>query len=294
MLRPRFADLLSAGLSPGCLLVALILACCLAPGPASAQLGQRGVANNVRIKYVPPKNAAHKELYETLTGAKALEYLQQMLSPLRLPRPLQLTISECDGVANAWYADGAVTVCYELIQELVKDSRDGPPPEGLDQRDTVIGPLMHIVLHEVGHAVFDLLQVPLFGREEDAADQFAAYLMLQFDPPRARKLMIGTAYQYRLDMKDNEVTLPKLVFSEEHGLPQQRFYNTLCLAYGSDAKTFAAVRERNFLPKDRLEACESEYRQVEYAFQKLIGPHVDRRLADKVRRALVQGGQARR
>jgi hypothetical protein len=35
-------------------------------------------------------------------------------------------------------------------------------------------------LHETGHAVFDLLEVPVLGREEDAADLFSAYIMLHF------------------------------------------------------------------------------------------------------------------
>ena len=37
---------------------------------------------------------------------------------------------------------------------------------------------MFWTLHETGHAAFDIFQVPLFGREEDAADLFAAYIML--------------------------------------------------------------------------------------------------------------------
>jgi hypothetical protein len=36
------------------------------------------------------------------------------------------------------------------------------------------------------------------------------------------------------------------------------------------------------LPKERAEDCENEYRQAAYAYEKLIGPHVDRGRAKKV------------
>jgi hypothetical protein len=54
------------------------------------------------------------------------------------------------------------------------------------------------------------------------------------------------------------------------------------MAYGADPKLFADVVEKGFLPKDRAEICESEYIQVSHAFDTLIGPHIDRRLARKL------------
>jgi hypothetical protein len=46
----------------------------------------------------------------------------------------------------------------------------------------------------MGHAVFDILHMPLFGREEGAADEFAAYLMLHFGKDQARRWVEGAAY----------------------------------------------------------------------------------------------------
>jgi class 3 adenylate cyclase len=36
-----------------------------------------------------------------------------------------------------------------------------------------VGQFLWVILHEVGHATFDILDVPIFGRSEDAADDFA-------------------------------------------------------------------------------------------------------------------------
>jgi hypothetical protein len=45
--------------------------------------------------------------------------------------------------------------------------------------------------------MFHLLEIPIFGREEDAADQFAAYILLQFGKERAPRLIKGAAYGVR-------------------------------------------------------------------------------------------------
>jgi hypothetical protein len=268
-------------------LAILAAACtlCLASA-ASADIADRLIANQVRAEYVPPKQPEHQRLHEILRQARALEYVQELLSPLRLPRRLRMVLSECDGVANAWYEEGAVTVCYELISEYVNNARSEPLPAGLELRDAIAGPVLDVFLHEAGHAVFDLLRVPVFGREEDAADQFSAYLMLQHDKSRARRLILGSAYQYRMDVRDAQVSLPVQVFADEHGHPGQRFFNVLCVAYGADPTLFADLVERDYLPRRRAEICADEYAQVRHAFQKLIGPYIDRQLARKVRRKL--------
>jgi hypothetical protein len=56
----------------------------------------------------------------------------------------------------------------------------------------------------------------------------------------------------------------------------------LCTAYGSDPKLFADVIKEGFLPEDRAVGCEREYLQLSHAFETLIRPHIDRKLARKL------------
>src|SRR6185369_14926273 len=141
--------------------------------------------------------------------------------------------------------------------------------------------MLEVFLHEVGDAVFDYLGVPVLGREEDAADQFAAYFLLQFAKLDARRLMVGVAYSYHIDASTPSTN--KNPFADEHGLPAQRFYNILCTAYGADSKLFADLVEKGYLPKDRAEGCEGEYDQVARAMTKLIRPYIDETRAKRVR-----------
>lgn len=208
--------------------------------------------------------------------ARVLEYVQDVLGVIRLPRPLKFRLAGCDGISNAWYGSDEVTVCYEYVDDIYKNAAEGDLPVGLSRQDTIVGPLADVFLHEGGHAVFDYLRVPIFGREEDAADQFSSYIVLQYDKERARSLILGSAYQYKLDAKQPQVALPTSKFANEHGLPIQRFYNVLCIAYGSDPKLYSDLVTKGLLPQDRADQCEFEYEQVRFAFKTLISSHVDK------------------
>ncbi len=244
--------------------------------PASA----RSKSNQIQYEYVPPKDPAHQAIYDQMKQGRALENLQELLSPLRLPYPLKLTVAGCDGVPNAWYSNEVVKVCYELLAEFLKHASKQELPMGITRADTILGPVLDVFLHETGHAVYDMLQIPILGRQEDAADQFAAYVMLRLGKEEARKLILGAAYGYNIQMPQGvRVTMEVDAFSNEHSLPAQRAYNVLCIAYGADSKLFADVVELEFLPKKRAELCPYEYEDLTFAMTKLIGPHIDKRRA---------------
>ena len=246
---------------------------------AEAAAGKIAKTNSIDIEYAEPQSAGHRQVFQLAKEHRTLEKIQTLLSPLRLPRRLLIKTQGCDGVSNAWYDGEGVTVCYEYLDELWKNAAQETTPAGIAPIDTLAGPVVDVFLHEVGHAVFDMLQVPLFGREEDAADQFSTYLMLKLEKDEARRLIMGNAYQYKGDVQSSTVSMPLKKFADEHGTPSQRFYNVLCLAYGADKVLFADFVSKGYLPQERAEGCEYEYAQVDNAFRRLIMPSVDVKLA---------------
>jgi hypothetical protein len=239
-------------------------------------------SNRVSIRYVPPKNPVHQKIYMELKQRASLERLQKFLSPIRLPEKLRISLAECDGEADAFYEDAAITICYEYINELWENMPKETTPGGVAPIDTVIGPLFEVSLHEVAHALFEMLELPVFGREEDAADQVAAYVMLQFGEVEARRLIAGTAYAYKIDVEKSGPCRPVEDYASEHSTPAQRAFSLLCIAYGADTKLFADFVSEGHLPKARAEYCEEEYEQVQDAYEILIKPHLDPVLAEKV------------
>jgi hypothetical protein len=248
----------------------------LAKGPANLK------PNRVEISYLAPSNPAHQDIYELLKERRVLERFRAYLSPLRLPTKLVLKTEGCDGESNAWYEDSehAVTVCYEYIDEVVRNAPDMTTAAGVTPQDAVLGPSVEVFLHEIGHALFNLLRVPILGREEDAADQIAAYMMLHLDKDVARRTVAGVAFMYGHEMQSQTPGLKQ--FADAHGLSAQRFYNLLCMAYGAEPALFADVVEKGYLPESRAEGCADEYKQVDYAFSRLIYPYVDQGVRKKV------------
>jgi hypothetical protein len=157
-------------------------------------------------------------------------------------------------------------------------------PGGLTRVDSIIGAVVDTFLHEVGHAVIEMLEVPVFGREEDAADFFSAYVLLQFTPEDAARLFQGVGFMMASEAKAAlEKPQGAKSFAGQHGMAPQRYYNLLCMAYGSDPKTFADAITKGGLPKERAEGCDEEFEMLDRAFRKLILPYVDTALLTKGR-----------
>ena len=72
-------------------------------------------------------------------------------------------------------------------------------------------------------------------------------------------------------------------FADVHGLDRQRFYNVLCIAWGSDPKRYSFAKELGKLPDERAEGCADEHHQVRYAVQTLIRKNVDQKEVERIR-----------
>jgi hypothetical protein len=250
--------------------------------PAIAEPASELLNSKVATAYVEPLDPKHRPIYERLKKRQVLEQLQQFLAPLRLPRTLTVKVEGCRGMVNAWYLDASVTLCYEYIDYIRRLAPTNTTAEGVTPEDAVVGSFVEVVLHELSHAVFDMLALPVLGREEDAADQLAAFIMLQFGKNVARRTLAGVAHLHGFEAATHMPS--KDDFADTHGTPAQRFYNTLCMAYGGDPQTFGDYVDKGILPRHRANRCVSEYRQVARAFNKLLLPYVDLELMEKVRK----------
>ena len=177
---------------------ALFLALFSVGGPAVADEAR---PNRMQIEYVPPKNPAFQPIYDALKQHQALEKTAANLQPVSVPVDMTMKTTEC-GMSNAWYQRPTLTICYEYLADILKTLPKEGAPSGITPTDAMLGQFFYVVAHEMGHAMFDALNIPLFGRPEDAADGFAAYLMLHLGTEEdARRLIEGAAYTYKNDVE---------------------------------------------------------------------------------------------
>ncbi|MGL4441746.1 MAG: DUF4344 domain-containing metallopeptidase [Bosea sp. (in: a-proteobacteria)] len=262
-----------------------VLAIWLAVMPnQSVAMAQQSQPNRIQFSYDPPKDSRHLSLMQELKERTILEKVQQLLSPFRLPRPLTFKTASCDGEINAWFEVDTVTICYEYVAYIVETARNARRPAWVSEQSVFAGAMIDVFLHEGAHALFDYLDVPLLGREEDAADQVAAYMLLSLGRHDTPQLVSGIVYTYLTEAGVRD--FPQLrrrklglvdgkIQSDPHSLPLQRMYNTLCIAFGAAPKLFEEAVKRGALPADRADGCEEEFQQVDKAFRRLLLPHVD-------------------
>jgi Putative metallopeptidase len=283
---------------------AAILASALAlpAAPAVAQTSGLVRSDSILIDYIEPRDpkylhitpddpgytASYKKLLEEYQAYKAiegrlqkrqlLEEFSQFLAPVRLPMPLRLRTKQC-GVINAFYStdDWSITLCYEYVKKIEDDAPKATTLEGITRRDAIVGRVVGTLLHEAGHAMSSLLQLPVLAREEDSADQIAAFVMLQFGTEVAKTMIKGQAYGWHEDERRYFNA-----YWDVHSIALQRLHTYLCIAYGKYPAEFNDFVRNGWLPKLRAPGCAAEYRQAERAFRQTILPHVDQDLMKQV------------
>lgn len=158
-----------------------------------------------------------------------------------------------------WYAALALACGAATADTLTDDER------------FVVANARFVVLHEMGHLLLNELRLPIFGREEDAADQlaFSAFFVLpdyRDDPALTTYLMDVTRY-WRLQGLRDKPKSEKIEPWDSHSIDLQRFYNLACLTYGSDPDTMQWVLQQTGLPVERALYCDQEYQQALYSLQ---------------------------
>lgn len=248
--------------------------------------------SNVVTRYTGWK---YQALYERVKKRAVLEEISEFLSPLKLKKKLIFETTSC-GVVNAFYdpTDQTVHLCYEMLDwienvaavspDKLKQSPDAPPRgllPGVTRAEAIVGAIGGVALHETGHAVFDIQQIPRLGREEDAADMVAGFVMLQFGSEVAR-VMIKGMFNVTHNWQAETPNISTALLADSHSLALQRGFAILCLAYGKEPDTFKDLAQA-WLPPARQPSCAREYRQAENAFRKTILPYVDQAQMKKVR-----------
>ncbi len=273
--------------------------------PAAAQEFPPELKNDmIEIEYNEPTSAKYQPIYQRLKERKLLEQLAAFLSPLKLQGALVLSLEEGDPRAcrgpNSYYdMAGKLHLCYswfDYLENGVAKEIPRQPNEpftstslglipGFTRAEVIIGGSVGVILHELGHALFDIQDIPLFGREEDGADQIASLLMLQFGRQVALTTIKGFYNVWHHSNAERLIAqkgqIKPYQEADEHSLDIQRSYNLLCMAYGKDPEAFQELADR-LLPRIRKANCAEEYKQVAHAFRKTVLPDIDPDLMKKV------------
>lgn len=155
----------------------------------------------------------------------------------------------------------------------------GTPIEHLDERqrqrvvEFMVGNALFTLGHELGHAVVGEFNLPVLGREEDAADSFATLALLHIGTDFARRVLVDAAQSLLLVSERDARAGVAPAFYGEHGLDRQRAYTIVCFMVGSDPAEFRDLARRANLPEERQQTCQVDFEQAKDSWKRLLEAH---------------------
>jgi hypothetical protein len=138
----------------------------------------------------------------------------------------------------------------------------------------VIGNTLFVLAHEMGHALVYEMDMPVLGRDEDAADSFALVTALKIRSEFTERVLIEAAKGWVLSSKRDKKEGNTLAFYDEHGLDLQRAYNVVCMMVGSDPEKYQQLAADTQLPQERQKSCGRDYKSTAWSWDQMLKPHL--------------------
>lgn len=232
-----------------------------------------GTANaEVRMVFLEGKNAVEDQWKATLEASDEVKSVMTFLQN-RFKLNEKLVFSY--GVEDGPLFDGeknTIFVPYSFLVEVEgRFSSAEYGKSGLSVKQATIDALVHTLFHEFAHAIIMYNQIPVLGREEDAADSFATVLLKEYFD-RGEDISISAADLFHIESGDYE-TIEDYDFTGEHSLDAQRYYMILCHVYGSNPDSYGENLEEMF-EEERGDKCIDEYDLARRSWLALLKPHM--------------------
>ena len=160
-------------------------------------------------------------------------------------------------------------MCYELMEHYLRTFRSAGSSEN-DAYAKMSDAVRFVFLHEIGHALIDQYKLPISGNEEDAADRCSAFINLKELGDEGVRAVYAAADAFEIESRHDAGS--KRNMADEHMLQEQRFYNSLCMIYGSNPSKHERIVVNGYLPKERAARCQGEYQRSVESWINLLEP----------------------
>jgi putative metallopeptidase DUF4344 len=156
---------------------------------------------------------------------------------------------------------------------------DNPRFKGLSPKDRqglvefVAGNMLFVLLHELGHAAVAEMGIPVLGKDEDAADSFAATRLIRLGGNFSDQVVADSAKGWFMSDRRNKKEGDPVPYYDAHGLDLQRAYQFVCYLVGSNEDKFKSLADETKLPSDRQQSCKGDYTKALNAWDAVLKPH---------------------
>lgn len=189
-----------------------------------------------------------------------------------LLKPLRITFGGRKGpVFNQ--ADNEILIPYRFFGELERRFKEGEYEEsGVSIYAATIDAFVHMLFHEISHALIANYKLPVAGREEDFVNGLATVLLLEyFDEGDETAISAADLFDIKNDQDQNA---EEKDYWDRHGLDKQRQFKTLCYVYGKNPKKFASLPKDYDIPKKKMAGCVAEYNKLAFRWGQILSPYI--------------------
>ena len=211
------------------------------------------------VKYLDTSNKVERKLKKWLEKSPELQLIISLINQeIKLNESLMLEFGGSDGPL---FDSGInkILIPYDFMLEVEQRFKHAKylSDTGLSNKEATMDALMHTIFHELAHALIFQFDLPVLGKEEDAADGLASVLLIEY-LEKGQEVVITAADLFDLESQDI-IEYQAEDYWDEHSLDIQRYYSSICHVYGSDPKKYKQVKIDEKFSNEKAENCIDDY-----------------------------------
>jgi hypothetical protein len=228
----------------------------------------------IKTVWQKPRGEENRIGYELLKASETRYLAKSLASAFELPNTL--TIKGVNGFGGGPFynpEDNSITLPYEFTAVVLGVVAQSDPEESEYEWGEAVGAVDSFILaHEFGHALIHNFELPVLGREEDAADGIATALLLLASEG---SVYAADAAEFWINFSGRQ-NPPKLAeYADNHSFDRQRADNILCWIGGAEEELLVAFVEGEILPESRAVSCPGEWELLRRSVEQVMEPHLE-------------------
>ncbi len=274
--------------SPRRPLVVLALVALLAGGCGSSDDGDGGSGDTsntttsgdgpngkIRVVYDTPTDTVGKQAKEILQLGGTDGVAAGFTKRFKLPHNLRIHVVNGTVGPNYDPSNFTITLSYGFVNftaGVLKSNFPELRTNGEEFGKQLAAVDAFFLIHEFGHAFVHVFELPVLGKEEDAADAISTTFFTEGVDNGPEYAFIAAKFLNALSARQRSLSAAD--YFDEHSLDKQRAYSIVCLIAGSSEKAFNDVAALKILSPERQQRCPAEYKQKVDATEQLLKPHI--------------------
>jgi len=219
-------------------------------------------AESFELSYLAAQSEQQEQVRQVLVESERLEYAIEGLNQLfNLPLTIKVNVGGEQGPLHD-PAQQYINIPYEFVSGL---SRLYP------EREDLLDVTVFVLYHEVGHALIDLLELPVPAELEESADGLAGLLSIELISDGGAPVLAAAG----LLASRESIAASHPWFGQAGKTSRSR--KLICWVVGSDPGRLGWVAEDAGLEAGEADRCPNEYEEMRGYWVELLRPYLRRR-----------------